>query len=168
MGCPRLFKTRPGETLGTAFPFLVLWTASPFEVGPARLATSNALRYTNEVRAANLLVGNGENVAALEITYSGPIIFFHRPAVVALCGAPMKFTLSGSEVAMWRRICVPKGANISIGATKSDGCRAYLAIQGGLPNVCVSSLLQYVDGDVQASDRSVVASTSDQRAQRLP
>ena len=84
---------------------------------------------------ANMLVGNNEDVAALEITHSGPTVFFHRPAVVALCGAAMDVTVDGIEVTMWTRLPIPKGAELVIGAAKGAGCRAYLAVSGGLPGV---------------------------------
>lgn len=84
---------------------------------------------------ANWLVGNDECVAGFEITYSGPTILFHQPAVIALCGAVMDFTINGVKASMWSRLTVQRGAEVAISSAKGTGCRAYLAILGGLPNV---------------------------------
>ncbi|KAK5174874.1 uncharacterized protein LTR77_000010 [Saxophila tyrrhenica] len=86
------------------------------------------------LRVANMLVGNAEGTAGFEITYSGPTMFFHQPAVIALCGASMDFKINGVDAAMWTRLSVPRLAEVAIGTLKDSGCRAYLAILGGLPN----------------------------------
>src|SRR3546814_2711180 len=40
-------------------------------------------------RLANLLVGNDENEATLEITLTGPTLRFDAPACIAICGAQL-------------------------------------------------------------------------------
>ena len=84
---------------------------------------------------ANLLVGNARGTVGLEITLNGPELLFLAPAVVSLCGAPMSFTLSGKPVSMWTRVPISPGQKLSIGKTTGAGCRAYLAIFGGLPSI---------------------------------
>lgn len=91
-------------------------------------------------RLANIIVGNPEGTAGLELTLSGPELLFHCPAVVALAGAEMEMTLDGKSVRPYTRIVVPKGGSrLKIGKIKEGalGCRAYLAIRGGLPGVPV-------------------------------
>lgn len=86
---------------------------------------------------ANLLVGNDQVVEGLEITMTGPTLKFHSPAVVALVGADMELNLDGKPIDTWTRHLIPAGSTLEIGALTSDavGCRAYLAIRGGLPGI---------------------------------
>ncbi|KAK5072132.1 hypothetical protein LTR64_004090 [Lithohypha guttulata] len=86
-------------------------------------------------RIANLLVGNEQSVAGLEITLSGPDLKFLGPAVVALCGAPMEAQLDGEKFPMWTRRRIEAGQRLKIGKTTGGGCRSYLAIHGGLPTI---------------------------------
>lgn len=71
----------------------------------------------------------------LEITLSGPDLRFIKPAVVALAGAAMEASLDGQEFPMWTRVMIKAGQRLKIGKTTGAGCRAYLAIYGGLPTV---------------------------------
>ncbi|EMC96259.1 hypothetical protein BAUCODRAFT_107733 [Baudoinia panamericana UAMH 10762] len=84
---------------------------------------------------ANMLVGNDAGTEGLEITLSGPELRFVGPAVVALTGAPMEFTLDGDAVPMWTRKHIKAGQKLRIGKTTGGGCRAYLAVYGGFPSV---------------------------------
>lgn len=111
------------------------WTASPSEVILIVSFPRSSLQNSNDRIVANMLVGNEEGIAGFEITYSGPTIVFHQPAVIALCGAPMEFHLNGDPVKMWRRHVISKGTEVRVGSSTSNGCRAYLAILGGLPNM---------------------------------
>ncbi|OJD29029.1 urea carboxylase [Diplodia corticola] len=87
---------------------------------------------------ANLLAGNATNTEALEITLAGPDLRFLGPAVVALCGPPMDdVSLDGRPFPTWTRVRVRAGQRLRIGKIEAagGGCRAYLAIRGGLPGV---------------------------------
>ena len=84
---------------------------------------------------ANMLVGNHRGTEGLEITLSGPELRFFRPAVVALCGAPMEVKVDNKTIPMWSRTNIEAGQRLVIGKTIGGGCRAYLAIYGGLPSV---------------------------------
>lgn len=86
-------------------------------------------------RIANALVGNPVGTEALEITLSGPDLRFLAPAVISLCGAPMEAKLDNTSIPMWSRIYVSAGQRLTIGKTTEGGCRAYLAVWGGFPNV---------------------------------
>lgn len=84
---------------------------------------------------ANLLVGNPVGQEGLEITLNGPELLFRGPAIIAICGAPMKIDLEGVEVSMWTRLHIKAGQKLKIGKTTGGGCRSYLAFYGGLPSV---------------------------------
>ncbi|KAH7115897.1 allophanate hydrolase subunit 2-domain-containing protein [Dendryphion nanum] len=84
---------------------------------------------------ANILVGNPREKEGLEITLDGPELRFIKPAVVALCGAPMETSLDGSEFPMWTRMKIGAGQKLKIGKTTGGGCRSYLAVYGGFPSV---------------------------------
>ena len=84
---------------------------------------------------ANALIGNKEGTEGLEITLKGPELKFFRSALVSLCGAPMEFRLDDQILPMWSRITVRAGQTLVIGKTTGNGCRAYLAVYGGLPSV---------------------------------
>lgn len=87
-------------------------------------------------RIANCLVGNAQGVAGLEITLSGPDLRFLGSAIVALCGAPMEATLDSEPFPMWTRRKITAGQRLKIGKmATANGCRAYLAIYGGLPDI---------------------------------
>lgn len=82
-------------------------------------------------RIANLLVGNPENAATLEISLIGPSIEFQEDAHIAICGGNLSPKIDGKDCKMWRILAVPRGSTLSFGAPKK-GCRAYLAIAGGI------------------------------------
>ncbi len=77
------------------------------------------------LRVANLLVGNAEDEAALEITLIGPELVFPAGTVIAVCGAEFE------GVAAWKPVRVAAGERIKFGECRR-GCRAYLAVAGGL------------------------------------
>lgn len=81
-------------------------------------------------RLANLLVGNPEEFATLEITVLGPTLVASRPLQIALCGAPFAFTCDGRPLPLGELIPVQAGARLAIG-TAATGARAYLAVAGG-------------------------------------
>lgn len=86
-------------------------------------------------RLANLLVGNEPGTEALETTLTGPRLYFHVAAVVAVTGAEVRITVDGQEARMWEPIVVPAGGKLAIGTIKGTGFRAYVAVRGGFPDV---------------------------------
>lgn len=82
------------------------------------------------LRLANILVGNHENEAALEITLLGPALQLTENALIAITGGDLSPTVNGQPLPLWRPIYVKKGCTIKFGACKT-GCRAYLAVAGG-------------------------------------
>lgn len=77
------------------------------------------------LRLANLLVGNNEEAAGLELTFVGPELRFSHDTVIALGGAEFD-GLPG-----WRPIRVIAGTTVKLGAAR-QGCRGYLAVAGGI------------------------------------
>jgi len=82
-------------------------------------------------RAANVLVGNPESAATLEITLGNFRVRFREEATVAVCGAEAPLAVDGEEVGLWESHRVPPGAEISIGIAPVRGFRLYLAVAGG-------------------------------------
>jgi antagonist of KipI len=83
------------------------------------------------LRLANLLVGNAEGAAGLEITLAGPTLRFAAEALVAVTGAGFEVTVNGRSVPAWRPVRLAPGVELVVGAART-GCRAYLAVAGGI------------------------------------
>ncbi len=81
-------------------------------------------------RVANLLVGNDEREASLEISLIGPTLLFHHAARIALCGASLSPRIAGQAVPEWTPLSVPAGTRLEFENCVS-GCRCYLALKGG-------------------------------------
>jgi urea carboxylase len=86
---------------------------------------------THAHRAANALVGNTPDAAALEITLAGPTLRFNTNAVVAVTGAPAPIKLDGEAVPMWQALPVEAGSVLTVGRCET-GMRLALAVAGGL------------------------------------
>ncbi len=82
-------------------------------------------------RMANTLVGNPADAAALECTMMGPGLRFGFDAVIALTGADMGTKLDGVALTTGEAVAVRTGQVLEMGKAE-DGCRAYLAIAGGM------------------------------------
>jgi biotin-dependent carboxylase-like uncharacterized protein len=78
------------------------------------------------LRAANLLAGNAENAAALEMTLTGPVLEFDAAATVVLAGSDF-----GAGLPLWTPVELAAGQTVRFGGTRS-GARACLAVRGGL------------------------------------
>lgn len=83
------------------------------------------------LRVANLLVGNSEASAGLEITMIGPRLRFLAGAVIAVSGADLTPVLDGQPLPMWRACDVYRGSTLSFAGIR-DGVRAYLSVAGGI------------------------------------
>ncbi|ONI87032.1 allophanate hydrolase [Actinosynnema sp. ALI-1.44] len=82
-------------------------------------------------RCANLLVGNHENAATLEIAMIGPALHCAEPTVVAVTGGDADVRVDGVPVSCWQTVEVPAGQVLQIGTLRT-GCHAYLAVRGGI------------------------------------
>ena len=78
------------------------------------------------LRAGNLLVGNAENAAALEMTLVGPTLEFESDTVIALTGSDF-----GAGCPLWSSLAIKAGETLHLGPARS-GARCYLAVRGGL------------------------------------
>jgi biotin-dependent carboxylase-like uncharacterized protein len=80
---------------------------------------------------ANLLVGNEENAATLEITYLGPELEFQKDAVIAVTGGEIPPKINGISAPMWETIAIKAGDILSFDFVQK-GARVYLAVAGGI------------------------------------
>jgi urea carboxylase len=83
-------------------------------------------------RLANRALGNPATAAALEITVQGPTLKFNTDTTICLAGAEMAVDIDGRAAAWGAPLAVRRGATVRIGAMKGAGCRAYLAVRGGI------------------------------------
>jgi urea carboxylase len=84
-----------------------------------------------DLRLANMLVGNAEGAAALEVTVRGPSIKFHSATTVAVAGAPYEVRLNDTAVPMFQALSVRSGDVLSVlGLTSASGVRCYIAVGG--------------------------------------
>lgn len=99
-------------------------------------------------KGANILVGNDENQAVLEITVMGPSLEITKEMDIALTGAKMGMTLNDKPIEQWKSIKVGPGDILTISQIQS-GCRSYLAFSGGLkvPKI-MGSFSTYVSGKI--------------------
>ncbi len=86
---------------------------------------------TTALRIANVLVGNDQGAAALESTLIGPALQFDGPTLIAIGGADLSATIDSVPIGRWRAALAPGGATLRFGRPQ-DGCRAYVAIAGGI------------------------------------
>ncbi len=93
------------------------------------VSTSGAMDHY-ALRMSNILVGNPQEEAVLEITLIGPKLEFKRPLTLALTGGNLSPMLNGKPLKMWKVIEVEAGDCLTFGASKS-GCRSYLSVSGG-------------------------------------
>jgi len=80
----------------------------------------------------NVLVGNEEGAAALEITLSGPLLAFMTDTLVAMTGVDMGLQVDGYDVPAWTAILVRRGSVLSMTGFTGAGCRAWLCVAGGI------------------------------------
>jgi len=92
------------------------------------------------LRVGNLLVGNREEEACLEITLMGLKIKALREVVIAITGGDLSPLLNEEPLEMWRTHLLVEGDVIHFKKVRT-GCRAYLAMSGGLvvPKIMGSS-----------------------------
>jgi KipI family sensor histidine kinase inhibitor len=83
------------------------------------------------LRVGNILVGNPQGAAALEITALGPQLRFLGDAVAALTGAEVDADLDGKPVPWYQSFLVRAGQVLDV-RTCTRGLRAYLAVAGGV------------------------------------
>jgi len=98
--------------------------------GPLGVSPSGAADPIS-LRMGNLLVGNPESAAALEMTLLGSTFLFPDGAVIALTGSDFGATLDGAPLNIWTSVEAKPGQTLRVGSTRS-GARCYLCAQGGI------------------------------------
>jgi antagonist of KipI len=93
--------------------------------GPMGVSASGAADPIS-LRVGNLLVGNRQGAAALEMTLSGGAFAFPQGAVVALTGSDM-----GAGLPLWTACTLEPGEVLRCGASVT-GARGYLCVRGGI------------------------------------
>lgn len=83
------------------------------------------------LRAANRLVGNPEDLAAIEILLGGLVVIAERPLWVAVTGAPTTIMIDGRADASHQALHLRAGGRLEVSAPTS-GLRNYLAVRGGI------------------------------------
>jgi len=81
-------------------------------------------------RLGNLLVGNDENDAGLEMTLVGGTYRFNESVLTVLTGSRFRATLDGAKFPFFEAVHVKKGQELDIGPSQ-DGARCLLAVKGG-------------------------------------
>jgi antagonist of KipI len=126
------------------------------------------------LRVGNRLVCNDRDAAGLEMTITGARVDFEDDALIALCGADMGAQIADVSIPPWRAVYVQQGSILSIGRARW-GCRAYLAVAGGIdvPEVLESRSTQLRAGlggfhgrALRAGDKLPIGAASE-RAARL-
>ena len=83
------------------------------------------------LRVGNLLVGNDDGAAGLEMTLAGPRLRLLADTVLAITGADLQPRLNDAPLPLWRAVPAPAGAVLSFGDV-AQGMRAYLTVAGGI------------------------------------
>jgi len=83
------------------------------------------------LRVGNILVGNDQNAAGLEISLLGPRLRFRADAVLALTGAELDADLDGQPVPWYEAFRIRTGQVLDIRHC-TKGLRAYLTLGGGI------------------------------------
>jgi biotin-dependent carboxylase-like uncharacterized protein len=93
---------------------------------------------------ANAALGNAATAAGLECTLQGPTLRFLRTVRFALAGADLGATLERADLGLWPvpmgEAVLARAGNVLRFTGRRRGCRAYVALDGGLavPDVLAS------------------------------
>ncbi len=79
---------------------------------------------------ANRILNNDENATAIEITVGGLKIKSYGNIRVAITGAEVSIKINGQEQAQWQCLDLHMADVLELGYA-TQGCRIYLAVQGG-------------------------------------
>jgi antagonist of KipI len=98
--------------------------------GPVGVSPSGAADPIS-LRLGNLLVGNSEGAAALEMTLLGGTFIFPHGAIVALTGSDFGAMLDDGKLGIGTSVRVRPDETLHVGPTTS-GARCYLCVRGGI------------------------------------
>ena len=91
---------------------------------------SGAMDQTS-AKLANLILGNDESAAVLEMTLLGPTLEFLNDIYISITGADMNPMVNKKKVLLNETLLIKKGDILYL-ANSSNGMRTYLGIRGGL------------------------------------
>ena len=83
------------------------------------------------LRVGNLLVGNEEGEAGIEMTFMGLTAKVLTDLTLAITGADLPLKINGRPLGLWQSHRLQRGDVLSLGTAKT-GARAYLAVGGGI------------------------------------
>ncbi|GAA0273533.1 urea carboxylase [Alteraurantiacibacter aestuarii] len=83
-------------------------------------------------RIGNQRLGNPEDAAGLEVTFTGPTLYFNAPARICLAGADFGARLDGEPVERGIPVDIGAGQTLSLGRVSGGGMRGYILFAGGL------------------------------------
>jgi KipI family sensor histidine kinase inhibitor len=109
-------------------------------------------------RLSNVLVGNPDDAATLEVTLDGPELRIEQHTTIAITGADLSPTLDGTGIQAGLPITCPAGSVVRFGRRRA-GARAYVAFAGGIaiPPVLGSRATHVLSGLGGLDGRPVVA-----------
>ena len=111
-------------------PLTTVQDRGRFGFGRYGVAPSGAVD-SFSLRIGNLLVGNREDEACLEITLFGLKLKALTDTVITITGAAIQPHLNEDPLEMWCSHILRKGDTLFLRGLKT-GCRAYLALGGGI------------------------------------
>ncbi len=82
-------------------------------------------------RAVNLIVGNDDNAAVLEMAQTGPELSFEKETLIAWGGANFDAHIGSEPLPRDRAVRVAAGETVTFGVS-GTGMRAWLAVAGGV------------------------------------
>ncbi|WP_321326041.1 urea carboxylase [uncultured Parasphingorhabdus sp.] len=83
-------------------------------------------------RIGNQRLGNPEGTAGLEITFTGPTLYFNAPARICITGADFGARLDDEPVERGVPLDITAGQTLALGRVSGGGMRGYILIAGGL------------------------------------
>lgn len=101
-----------------------------FGYGPLGVSPSGAADPIS-LRLGNLIVGNEEGAAALEMTLLGGKFLFPEGGLIALTGSDFGASIDSRPVENWTATVIAPGERLDTGPTRS-GARCYLCVHGGI------------------------------------
>lgn len=81
-------------------------------------------------QVANLLVGNDQHEAVIEIHFPGPQILFEQNTLIAITGADFSPTVNDEIIPRWQPVVVRKNTVLHFPSLVQGG-RCYLSVHGG-------------------------------------
>ena len=81
-------------------------------------------------KLANLLLGNDERSAVLEMTLLGPTLEFMNDTYISITGADMNPVLNKQKILLNKTLLINKGDILCL-SHSTNGMRSYLGVKGG-------------------------------------